>query len=89
MAQNKKVPVRSCVVTRERLPKKELIRVVRNNEGKVFVDLTGKANGRGAYVKKDLAVIKKARLGKQLDRHLEVSIPDAIYDELEVIINGE
>ena len=50
----KKIPLRKCVVTQERLPKKELLRIVKNNEGQVFVDLTSKANGRGAYIKKDL-----------------------------------
>ena len=58
---NKKIPMRSCVVTKESLPKKELIRVVRDKEGNVTIDLTGKQNGRGAYLKKDLDVIKKAK----------------------------
>lgn len=83
----KKIPLRSCVITREKLSKKELIRVVRDNNGKVFVDLTGKANGRGAYLKKDLEVLKKARLNKQLDKHLIALVPDSIYDEIEAIIN--
>ena len=48
----KKIPLRKCVVTQERLPKKELLRIVKNNEGQVFVDLTSKANGRGAYIKR-------------------------------------
>ena len=46
----KKIPLRKCVVTQERLPKKELLRIVKNNEGNVFVDLSSKANGRGAYI---------------------------------------
>jgi predicted RNA-binding protein YlxR (DUF448 family) len=83
----KKVPLRTCVITKEKYPKAELIRVVKDNTGNVFVDTTGKANGRGAYIKKDMAVLKKARLNKQLDRHLEISIPDSVYDELETIIN--
>lgn len=83
----KKVPLRTCIITREKCPKGDLVRVVRDNEGKVFVDLTGKANGRGAYLKKDLDVIKKARMSKQLDRHLEIAIPDNVYDELENVIN--
>ena len=49
----KKIPLRKCVVTQERLPKQELLRVVKNNEGVVMVDLSGRANGRGAYIKKD------------------------------------
>ncbi len=83
----KKVPLRTCVITKEQLPKGELIRVVKDNADKVFVDFTGKANGRGAYLKKDIAVIKKARTNKQLDRHLEISVPSSVYDELETIIN--
>lgn len=84
----KKIPMRSCVVTKEKLPKKELIRVVKNNENKVFVDLTGKANGRGAYIKKDIDVLKLARDKKVLDRHLEITISDDVYKELEEIINN-
>ena len=79
----KKIPMRSCVVTGEKLEKRDLIRVVRDNTGRVFVDLTGKANGRGAYVKKDLAVIDKARKTKVLERVLEIEIKEEIYRELE------
>jgi predicted RNA-binding protein YlxR (DUF448 family) len=75
----KKIPMRSCVITKEKLPKKELIRVVRTPDGK--------ANGRGAYLKKDIEVIKKAKSNKLLNRVLEVEIPDKIYEELEEIIN--
>ncbi len=78
----KKMPERTCVITKEKTLKKDLIRVVRDKEGNVSVDLTGKANGRGAYLKKDAAVIEKARSTKALDKLLEVTIPDAIYDEL-------
>ena len=78
----RKVPMRTCVVTHEKLEKKELLRVVRDNEGNVFVDETGKANGRGAYIKKDREIIEKARKSKILERHLEVTIKDEIYDEL-------
>ena len=78
----KKVPMRSCVVTGEKLEKKELIRVVRDNTGLVFVDVTGKANGRGAYLKKDKEVINKAKKNKILDRRLEVEVPDSVYEEI-------
>ncbi len=78
----KKIPMRTCVVTHEKCEKKDLLRVVRNNEGNVFVDDTLKANGRGAYLKKDATVIEKARASKVLERHLEVKIDDSIYDEL-------
>lgn len=82
----KKIPMRSCVVTLEKLEKKELIRVVRNKENQVFIDPTGKANGRGAYLKKDLDVINRAQKNKILDRRLEVQVPDSIYEELRSMI---
>ena len=82
----KKIPMRSCVITKEKLPKKELIRVVRTPDGEVIIDVSGKANGRGAYLKKDIEVIKKAKNNKLLNRVLEVEIPDKIYEELEEII---
>ncbi len=83
----KKIPLRTCIITKEKLPKKELIRVVRDKDGNVTIDITGKANGRGAYLKRDLSVIEKARLSKQLDRHLEITVPMTIYDELSAILS--
>ncbi len=80
--KQKKIPMRTCVITHEKYPKKELIRIVRTPEGKVEIDLTGKANGRGAYLKKDKEVIEKARKNKILEKHLEIKIEDNIYDEL-------
>ena len=80
--KQKKIPMRTCVITHEKYPKKELIRIVRTPEGKVEIDLTGKANGRGAYLKKDKVVIEKARKSKILEKHLEIKIEDNIYDEL-------
>ena len=78
----KKIPMRSCVVTGEKLPKKELIRVVRTPEGNVVVDWSGKANGRGAYLKKSIETFEKAKQSKILNRKLEVEVPDSIYEEL-------
>ena len=83
----KKIPMRSCVVTKEKLPKRELLRIVKNNENKVFVDLTGKANGRGAYIKKELDVLKIAKEKKILEKHLEIAIDDSVYEEIEKVIN--
>jgi len=84
----RKIPMRTCVVTKEQCAKKELIRVVRNNEGVVSVDTTGKAPGRGAYLKLDKEVILKAKKTKALDNKLEVTVPDEIYEELLNLING-
>lgn len=85
----KKVPLRTCVITREKQEKKNLIRVVRTPEGGVIVDLTGKSNGRGAYITRDLSVVEKAKKTKALEKHLETTIPDSIYVELENIINND
>ena len=74
--------MRTCVVTREVKPKKELMRIVVNKEGEVFVDKTGKQNGRGAYVTLALDVIEKAKQTKVLDKKLETQIPDEIYETL-------
>ena len=82
----KKIPERMCVVTREKFPKKELIRVVKNKDGEVFVDETGKLNGKGAYLKKDKEVIEKAKKNRILDRILEIDIPDSIYEDLLEIV---
>ncbi len=85
--KSKKIPIRSCVVTKEKYPKQELIRLVRSNDQQIIVDLKGKANGRGAYIKRDLKVLEKARKNKILDKVLECQVPDEIYKELEKIIN--
>ncbi|HJJ16533.1 MAG TPA: YlxR family protein [Bacilli bacterium] len=78
----KKIPMRTCVITREKCEKKDLIRVVRTPEQEVKVDETGKMNGKGAYLKKDKEVIKKAKQNKILEKILEVKVEDNIYDEL-------
>ena len=73
--------MRTCVVTKEKCEKRDLLRIVRTPEGSVIVDPTGKANGRGAYLKKDVEVIKKAQSSKILERILEVTIADSVYEE--------
>lgn len=80
--KNKKVPMRTCVVTKEKFSKSELVRVLRTPEGNVILDLTLKANGRGAYLKKDKDVINKAKKTKILNKMLETDIKDDIYEEL-------
>ncbi|MFP7494045.1 YlxR family protein [Terribacillus saccharophilus] len=87
--KQKKVPLRKCVVSNEMKPKQELIRVVRNKEGEVFVDETGKKNGRGAYISKDTAIIEKAKKQATLARHLSTQIDDSIYEELERLAKGQ
>ena len=77
----KKIPMRTCIVTKEKCEKKDLLRIVRTPEGIVIVDPTGKANGRGAYLKKDIDVIKKAEKSKILERVLEVEVPISVYEK--------
>ncbi|HHT82715.1 MAG TPA: YlxR family protein [Acholeplasmataceae bacterium] len=78
----KKVPIRTCVVSREARPKEELIRIVRDKEKNISIDLIGKAPGRGAYLTLDREIILKAKKTKILDKKLEANIPDSIYEEL-------
>lgn len=85
---NKKVPMRSCVVTREKLPKKELIRIVNTKDG-VCIDLSGHINGRGAYIKRDIDVLNKAKSTKVLERTLGCPIDSEIYEKLEEIISSK
>ncbi len=84
----KKIPERTCSVTHEKLPKKDLIRIVRNKELGVLVDETGKVNGRGVYIKKDMEVLEKAIKSNALGRSLETEIPESVYDEIKNIINN-
>ena len=82
----KKTPLRRCVVTNERLPKSDLLRIVKDKYGNISFDITGKSSGRGAYIKKDIEVLKKAKDKKILEKHLEIAIPDKIYDENKELI---
>lgn len=82
----KKIPLRTCVVTKEALPKQELLRIVRTPEGEVKVDETGKCNGRGAYIKKDLQILEQAKKNKVLEKRLECSIEDTVYEEIKRLL---
>jgi len=87
MTKVKKTPLRTCVVTKEVLPKKELIRIAATKEGVVSVDLNGRAPGRGAYLKLSKEAILLAKKSKALDRKLEVIVPEPIYDQLLALIH--
>ena len=73
-------------MTHEKLPKQELIRVVRTPEQEVIIDLNGKANGRGAYLKKDVEVFEKAKKNKVLNKQLEIEVPDEIFEQLKELV---
>lgn len=85
----RKIPMRKCVVTQERFPKKDLIRVVRTPEKTVEIDLTGKKNGHGAYISKSLDTLALAKKNKALQRALEIEISEEVYQELESVITNE
>ena len=87
--KTRKIPMRTCVVTKEKYEKRELIRIVRTPEGNVEIDSHGKKNGKGAYLKLSTEVIEKAKKTKALDRALEVPVPDSIYEELESMVKDE
>ncbi|HIQ90892.1 MAG TPA: YlxR family protein [Candidatus Coprosoma intestinipullorum] len=82
----RKIPMRTCVVTKEKLPKQELIRIVKTDAGVIY-DSTGKVNGRGAYLKKDKDVFERARKSKVLEKYLETTISSEFYDELDKILD--
>ena len=79
----KKIPQRQCMGCRERKNKRDMIRVVRQTNGEVSLDFSGKLNGRGAYICPNPECLKKARKAKSLDRSLEVTIPEEVYDRLD------
>ena len=85
----KKIPMRQCMGCRERREKRQMIRVVRCTDGTVSLDFSGKLNGRGAYICPDLECLKKAQKSKALDRSLEVTIPEEVYDRLVKEMGGQ
>ncbi|WP_313756527.1 RNase P modulator RnpM [Tissierella sp.] len=87
--KKKKVPLRKCIACGEGKPKKELIRVVKSNENEVNIDITGKMNGRGAYICSNLECLELAQKGKKFSRVLEVEITTNIYEELKDIIQSK
>ena len=84
----KKQPTRRCTGCGEHFPKSSLIRVVRSPEGEISLDPTGKKSGRGAYICKNSACLKKARRARRLETSLECSIPDSVYARLEEELDG-
>lgn len=81
--QVKKQPMRKCTGCNEMKEKRELVRIVRDPEGNISVDLTGKKSGRGAYICKDKKCLMKAQKAKRLERAFECDVPDEIYERLE------
>lgn len=80
--QQKKVPLRKCSGCGEMKPKSELVRIVKSPEGEIFVDVSGKKNGRGAYICKSASCLVKARKSKHIERSFQCAIDDSVYNEL-------
>lgn len=76
-----------CLTCRTMKPKKELIRIVQKDDGSVDMDITGKMNGRGAYICDDIQCFEKARKSKILNRNFSATIDDNLYNKLEEYIN--
>lgn len=80
--KKRKIPLRKCVGCNEQKNKQELIRIVKNNEGEIFIDKTGKANGRGVYICNSLSCFEKAKKNKEIEKAFKTRIDESIYEEL-------
>ena len=89
MEKVRKIPVRQCLGCNEHKPKVELIRVVRSPEGEISLDTRGKKSGRGAYICHDVKCLNKARKSKRIERALDVTIPEEIYDAMEAELSED
>lgn len=89
--KKKKIPMRKCIISNEMHPKKEMIRVVINKEGEIFADATGKKQGRGAYVSKDVALVEKAQQREVLEKYFNATKDtlDPVYKEIIRLIYRE
>ena len=85
----KNIPNRTCIGCSEIKPKKELIRIVKNKEGNIFIDKTSKANGRGAYLCDNIECLEKAIKTKKLERTFEIKVNTEVYEDLRGEILGE
>ena len=79
----KKTPMRKCTGCGEMKDKKEMIRIIRNAEGKLELDMTGRKNGRGAYICNDIECLRKARKNKGLERSFKMPVPPEVYEQIE------
>lgn len=85
----KNIPNRTCIGCNQIKPKKELIRIVKNKEGNIFIDKTSKANGRGAYLCDNIECLEKAIKTKKLERTFEIKVNTEVYEDLRGEILGE
>jgi predicted RNA-binding protein YlxR (DUF448 family) len=86
--KNKKIPLRRCIGCYEMKPKNELVRIVKNKENEIFIDETGKKNGRGTYICKEFECFIAVKKAKKIEKTFEMKISDEIYDELQKQLEG-
>lgn len=84
----RKQPLRKCIGCNEMKPKRELVRVVKNKDGEISLDLTGKAQGRGAYLCNTLTCLQAARKHRGLERAFSCRIENAVYDQMEAVMKA-
>lgn len=85
----KKIPMRMCLGCNEMKPKRELIRVVKSSEGEISLDLTGKKNGRGAYICESIDCLRAARKARRFEKSFQCRIDDAVYESMESELAGD
>lgn len=83
MPKQKKIPLRQCVACRELKEKKQMLRLVKNAEGKIFLDFSGKASGRGAYVCDQSECIERLKAKRMIDRAFACKVDDSVYASIE------
>lgn len=88
MSVKKKIPLRQCIGCGEMKAKRDMLRVIKTAEDEIFLDASGRKNGRGAYLCKDGACLEKARKTKGLERSLKTSISEEVYEELRKELDG-
>ncbi len=86
--KNKNVPIRKCFLTRERLFKNELLRIVKNKNGEIFFDIFGKMEGRGLYFKKNMEIVNKVVKNDILSKKLKCTVSKNIYEQIINYMNG-
>ena len=91
LQKQKKIPQRKCIACQDRDAKRDLVRIVKNKEGQIFLDKTGKANGRGAYICNCVECLNKAIKSKALSRAFKMEVPEEVYESLrkEIGINEQ
>ena len=85
----KKIPERTCMACNKQMPKQELLRIVKSKDGVIDIDLTGKKNGRGAYICKNENCLNKLIKSKRLEKIFEMPVSAQVYENIRGILKNE